>query len=266
MEKQNPFYAQFEESLRSIKESLIKQQETTQTTLESAEISRRSIIKDLDEAKKNVEKTHTYFAYMNTINVKAKESNLIGKNAAALAGITSTDSTAVVTSIAKAAKSVEKAAASIAQLYSDAASIQAKASSEDSKTEISKLADESIAKSREAAIAAEQATIVSLDTTIAAAQSNAGSVLSIVKVLAADIDALASAVDKTTQTAKSIADKADAALVQALVNEKSSELQVGTARVDYDSAKEANGADKIRIGLVGLEKEMKKQQTAAKTN
>ena len=266
MEKQNPFYLQFEESLRLIKENLIKQQESTHTALESAEISRKSILKDLEEAKKNVEKTHTYFSFMNAINLKTTESNLIGKNATALATITSADAAAVVDSIGKAAKSVELASTSIAQMYSDAAAMQAKASSEDSKTEISKLADEAAVKSKEAAVASEQATIISLDTTIAAAQSNAGSVLAIVKVLAADIDALAVAIDKTTKSAKAIADKADATLTTSLTNEKSSELQVGSAKVNFESAKEANGADKIRIGLIGLKKEMKKQQVASKTN
>lgn len=266
MEKQNPYQAQLDDALRSIKESLIKQQETAQVALDSAKIAYESVKDDLNEAYRNSERTQNHVNLLSKVNSKSAETNLISANMLALATIASTNSTDMNAAIAKAAKSIEQAASSIAQLHSDAASIQAKSSTEDSKTELSRMADETLAKTKEAALSSEEATIKSLDATISAAQSNAGSVLAIIKVLSTEIDALNTAINKTYQTALTTASKVNAALSAAIVSEKKGEQDVTVAQLNFDNAKEANGADKTRIGLIAQEKEQKKQTTNTAKN
>jgi len=261
MEKLNPFQLQLEEALRTVKEGLVKQQETTQTAYESAEINRKSVLKDLEEARKNVERSHADYYTMKLINSRSSQASLVGKNIMAIGTINATDATNVVSTIAKAAKSIELASQSIAQLYSDAASIHAKASSEDGNTEIEKMAIEATSRSKDAANASEKTTISSLDATISAAQSNSGAVQTILKTLSADVDALAAAVNTTLQNSQAVMTQADKTYSDSITSEKTSELQISTTGVDFRSAKEINGADKTRIGILGTEKETPKKKT-----
>jgi hypothetical protein len=260
MEKLNPFQLQLEEALRNTKETLVKQQETTQTAFESAEINRKSVLKDLEEARKNVERTHADYFNLKQINSRAQQASLVGKNIVAIGAINAKDAGSVVTTIAKAAKSIELASQAIAKLYSDAASIHAKASSEDGNTEIEKMAIEASARSKEAANASEKTTISSLDATIAAAQCNSGAVQTILTTLSTDVDALSAATASTLQNAQTVMATADKAYADAIKSEKTSEQQISVTGVDFRSAKEVNGADKTRIGILTPEKEAPKKK------
>jgi len=156
----------------------------------------------------------------------------------------------------------------MAQLYSDAASMQAKAGSEDRNTEISQLASHAKNDAEAAALASEQATVNSLDATISAAQSSMTSVQTSVKAMSADVDALYAAINTTAQNAKDLVDKADANYITAMTNEKTSELTRSTTEIDYKAAREANGPDKEKIGLISQanreEKKEERKQPAAK--
>lgn len=265
MEKQNPYQTQLDDALRTIKLNLVKQQETAQLALDSAEIAYESVEDDLKEAYRNAERTQVHLAALTKISSKSSETNLLSANMLALANIANTDSTNMNAAIAKAAKSIETAASSIAQLHSDAASIQAKASTEDSKTELARLADETLTKTKDAALSSEEATIISLDATISAAQSNASSVLAIVKVLSSEIDALNTAIASTYQAAVTNSAKVNTALTTAITNEKKAEQTVTVSEINLESAKEVNGSDRTRIGLITAEKKEVKKQTTNTT-
>jgi hypothetical protein len=245
----NVYLKELETALATVKASLISNEETTLTAFKNAGITEKSSENLRKDKKKYLDKTSEYYSTVSTISDLSNEVKLVVNKATAMGTIAASDENTVTQNMANAAKSIETAMESIAILSSDAASINAKAASEDDSTKISRMAADANKKGVELAEKAEEATMSALRATILAAKSNANFISSLISDLSKSVDSLNGAITSTLQTAKTNMDNASKEYSTVLSTCATDEMVFEKATVDYNSAKEANSEDALKLGL-----------------
>ena len=263
----NIYLKELETALATTKATLITNEEVTQTIFKTATINEKAAEHLKKEKKKYLDKTTEYFGAVSFVGTQTNEAEAIINKAVSMANIASADESLVAKNIAAAARSIEVAMEAIAILSSDAASINAKAAAEDGKTKISKIAAEANLKGSVAAESAEEATKISLDATIFAAKSNAKFIGSLITDLSKNVAALSTAMNSTIETAKNLMNTAKQDYAQAITDCGNDEAALEKAKIDFDSAAEANNEDTIKLGLeeaLRMVKEEKKTDSTKK--
>lgn len=261
----NIYLKELETALATVKAALIINEETAQTTFKTATINEKAAEHLKKEKKKYLDKTLEYYNAVSVVGVQTNEAEAIINKAVTMANIAATDESTVAKNMATAAKSIEAAMEAIAILSSDAASINAKAAAEDGKTKISKIAAEANAKGGIAAEDAEEATKISLDATILAAKSNAKFIGALITDLSKNVSALSTAINATIETAKNLKNTAEQDYALAITECGNDEAALEKAKVDFDSAAEANKEDTIKLGLEEALKMAKKEEKSDST-
>jgi|694.fasta_scaffold00181_55 hypothetical protein len=269
MEKQinhNVYLKELETALATVKASLINNEEATQNTYKNAIITEKSSENLKKDKKKYLDKATEYYNHLSAMSETAAQVKLLSGRAVTMAKIAATDEETVAKNMAAAAKSIEAAMESIAILSSDAAAINAKAASEDANTKISNMAKEAYTKGLDAAEAAEKATMSSLQATIFSAKSNAKFISTLITDFSTNIDALNTAINTTLTTAKTNVEQASKQYAEAATTSANDESLLEKATLDFNSAKEANQEDKIKLGLNEALKIVKEDKKSTDTS
>jgi hypothetical protein len=272
----NNYLKELETVLAGVKAQLIENEHAAQVDYKSKQITERASEHDKRVKKQYNAKTQHYLKDLTEMFNTSYELQLLSDKIIAMATIGGGDETTVAAKVATSARSIEAALESVQAMSSLAASINAKAltdttSKNDTKSPIAKAAAEVNEKGLEAGKAADIATMSSLHTTIFAAESNARFLVSDITDFSTAITALTTNITQTKTDAATNASNAFDALQAALKQASEDEKALEQSFLNWQSAKEANDEDNIKLGLREAQKqviedERKAAATAAAAN